>query len=151
MEKAAALQRITKYCAEAEHCTQDVVRKLHDWGMAEADITGLLEVLYREKFVDDARYAKSYVSEKWKLRQWGKIKIRHQLQEKGIDEAMIDESLSIIPQAGYAAAMEDILNQKWDELKQLLDAGTLRKVAAFGASRGIEEEMIEAWVEARGQ
>ena len=140
-----------KYCAETEHCTQDVMRKMGEWGVEETDIVDLLEVLLREKFVDDARYAMSYVSEKWKLYQWGKIKIRHQLEEKGISESLVEAAIDSIPQQEYISAVEDILHHKWTELKGKNDVATLKKVAAFGASRGIEEELIEAWIESNRQ
>jgi regulatory protein len=149
MEQDKALQRITAYCAEAEHCTQDVVQKLTAWGVQE-DVAGeILERLYREKFLDDARYAKSYVEEKWKLNQWGRIKMRHQLEAKGIAEELIDAALEVVSKEDYEGGVRDILDDKWKELKQKRDLGTLQKVAVFGAGRGIEEELITVWVEER--
>jgi regulatory protein len=149
MEREAALKRAMKYCAEAEHCTQDVERKLQDWGVDDGDRTAIMAILHREKFVDDARYAKTYVSEKWKLNRWGRIKLQHQLEAKGMAAAIIEAALETIPRAEYASGVEEILNQKWKELKEKRDLPTLQKVAVFGLSRGIEEEMIEVWVAAR--
>lgn len=147
MEGDKALQRAMQYCAETEHCTQDVMQKLVAWGVEAEAAEEILQQLYREKFVDDARYAKSYVSEKWKLNQWGRIKMRHQLEAKGISEAMIDDALGVLSKDEYESGVRDILDDKWKELKQKRDLNTLQKVAVFGAGRGIEEEYLTAWVE----
>ena len=147
MEWEKALQRITAYCAEAEHCTQDVMQKLVAWGVEE-DVAGdIMQRLYREKFVDDARYARSYIEEKWKLNRWGRIKMRHQLEAKGIAEALIDDALDVLSKDEYERGVREILDDKWKELKQKRDLSTLQKVAVFGAGRGIEEEYLTAWVE----
>jgi regulatory protein len=151
MEQDKALQRIAAYCAEAERCTRDVMQKLTAWGV-EDDVAGqILDRLYHEKFVDDARYAKSYVEEKWKLNQWGRIKMRHQLEAKGIAEELIDAAVESISKGEYENGVRAILDDKWKELKQKRDLPTLQKVAVFGAGRGIEEEYLEEWVESRAQ
>ena len=74
------LRDIMQYCAKAEHCTQDVVAKLKSWGISGLESEEIIERLKKENFINDARYAKAYVNDKWKLDHWGKKKIRHQLQ-----------------------------------------------------------------------
>ncbi|HEX5112803.1 MAG TPA: RecX family transcriptional regulator, partial [Saprospiraceae bacterium] len=66
------LRDIMQYCAKAEHCTQDVVSKLNAWKVDESEVESILEQLRNENFINDARYAKAYVNDKWKLDRWGK-------------------------------------------------------------------------------
>lgn len=140
------LVKIMKYCAQAEHCTQDVMRKLISWEVPEEEAKEMLQWLRREKFLDDVRYARSFVAEKWNLQGWGKVKILHQLLEKEIEETMALGALNEIPEAEYQTMLERILHVKWMELRKSQDPASIRKVAAFGLSRGFEEERIEAWV-----
>ena len=149
MEYKAALQRAMKYCAGTEHCTFDVRQKLREWEVAEETSDQIMQQLYKENFVDDARYARSYVAEKWNLNKWGRIKIRHQLKVKRIEDAIIALALEGLSDDEYKIGIQQILESKWKELQHKRDWSTLQKVAAFGMSRGIEEELIFEWVNER--
>lgn len=144
------LKRLMPYCAQAERCTQDVIRKLSDWDVPEECIEEILEKLRVEKFLDDARYAYSFVSDKWRLDQWGRVKIRNGLFQKGISELMIQNALETIDHGAYVIGMNNLLEKKRATLRKEPVITQMKKLLAFGASRGFEEELIWAWLEKEG-
>ena len=145
-EEKNPLLRITKYCAEAERCTKDVLDKLAAWNIKEEEWNPLLEELKKGKFLDDARYAMSFVSEKWKLNQWGKIKIRHHMEEKGIPPSLIEPALDSIDSAEYVQVLHALLTDKWRSIASDPSPSTAQKIATFAAQRGFEEEVVEEWI-----
>jgi regulatory protein len=145
------LNDIMQYCARAEHCTQDVVRKLKSWEVEEEEIEGILDQLREENFIDDARYAKAYINDKWKLDHWGKRKIRHQLFLKNIDDALIQTPLSAIDDEEYKTELAAQLSRKEKELKGEDKNNMVNKLFNFGVSRGFEEELIMKWLQARSK
>lgn len=141
------IKRITKYCAEAEKCTYDVTEKLKDWGVDPMDFEIILKRLRDENFLDDTRYANSYVAEKWSLDRWGKIKIENSLLQKNIDENIIREAIHEIDDKKYLEGLHELLRTKYRDVKTSSPDTDARRVMMFALSRGFEEELITEWLE----
>ncbi|MDQ3017641.1 MAG: RecX family transcriptional regulator, partial [Bacteroidota bacterium] len=107
----------------------------------------IIDKLRKEKFVDDARYAKSYVSEKWNLDHWGRIKIENNLIQKQIPEDVIRQSLSDIDEDDYKIFMEDLLKNKLKEVRSDNFMDDARRVHMYAVSKGFEEELVREWLE----
>ncbi len=144
------LQRIMKYCAEAERSTHDVLTKLVSWGIPLEETEIILAKLRSEKFLDDHRYTNSYVTEKWNLDRWGKIKIKNALQQKNMDEKMIDDALHRIDDEDYVQGLDDLLRKKLKEIKSDNKLEDARRVMMFALSRGFEEELVKEWLDKEG-
>ena len=141
------LQRIMHYCAEAERCSHDVLAKLVSWGISLAEAEIILEKLRKEKFLDDQRYAQSYVTEKWNLDKWGKLKIENNLKQKKINDGIIASVLSSIDEREYAETLDRLLHAKMKEASSGKKEDDVRCAAMFAAGRGFEEEMIQDWID----
>ncbi|MGB4846504.1 MAG: regulatory protein RecX [Saprospiraceae bacterium] len=144
------LQRITKYCADTERSTHDVLSKLVSWGVPLDETEIILAKLRAEKFLDDKRYANSYVTEKWNLDKWGRIKIENALQQKNIDPSIIHDALSIIDPEEYLQGLNELLEKKYKEVKSNNQIEDARRIMMFALSRGYEEELIQEWMEKHG-
>ena len=149
-DKSDFLNRCMRYCSGAERCTQDVVKKLFTWEAPEDEYEVILETLRKEKFLDDTRYANSFVADKWRLDQWGKVKIRNGLFQKGISETLIQNAIDTIDQDGYVAVLHNLLEKKRVSIKKEAMTSQMKKLLSFGASRGFEEELIWQWMESKG-
>jgi regulatory protein len=150
ISNSAILKRIMPYCAKAERCTQDVVRKLASWDVPEEEMGEIVEILMREKFIDDVRYANSFVADKWRLDQWGQVKISNGLFQKGIGEVLIQNALDTIDLDQYISGMEILLSRKRDTIRKDTLVSQMKKILSFGVSRGFEEEYIWKWLEKEG-
>lgn len=150
ISRTSFLQRIMKYCADSERCTHDVLTKLEAWGITSDESDDILKKLYKEKFVNDRRYAASYVEEKWNLDRWGKIKIAHALQQKNLDEKIIHDALNKIDDEEYIQGLHELLLDKLKEAKSgnMMEDG--RRILMFALSRGFEEELIQEWLVKEG-
>jgi len=148
--RTSFLQRITSYCAESERCTHDALTKLKSWGATSEEIDDILNKLYVEKFVDDKRFANSYVSEKWNLDHWGKIKITNALEAKLIDVKIIQGALETISDEEYIQGLNELLLKKRKENSASKNPGDARKLMSFALSRGFEEELVMEWLESQG-
>ena len=87
------LDKMAKYCAYQERCVKDVSDKLKTFDILEQDKAKILEYLLDNRFVNDERFAKSFVMGKVNQSGWGLNKIRFHLMRKGIDKELIDEAL----------------------------------------------------------
>jgi len=140
---------ITRYCAKSEHCTRDVLTKLRSWEVEEEEINSMLERLREENFLNDARYARAFVNDKWKLDHWGKRKIRHQLFLKNIDDSLVFPPLNAIDEEEYRTELAAQLSRKEKELEGDDKNQITTKLFNFAVSRGFEEELIMKWIQTK--
>lgn len=88
-----ALESLMMSCARRERAVSDVRRTLLRWRMSPEDSTAIIERLVREGFIDENRYARSYVREKTAAGNWGRYKIEQGLAAKGIPRDIIRQAM----------------------------------------------------------
>ena len=101
LSKAEWLNKAARYCASSEHCAADVRRKLYEWGAPSDLFDEIEESLYREGFLNDARFCQSYVHDKVTFQAWGRIKIEAGLRALHLPESDIHEALTGIDEETY--------------------------------------------------
>src|SRR5688572_2764124 len=147
MTNSEILNRIMKFCADAEKCTHDVISKLEKWETEPTAIPVILKKLRDENFLDDSRYAKTYTAEKAGTDRWGKIKIENKLRQKNINESFIQTALKEIDDKKYTAGLHELLRNKYREVKSGVVEADTKRVLMFALSRGFEEELINDWMD----
>lgn len=130
------------YCAVAERCTDDVVRKLGQWGLPEASHEAIISHLKKERYIDDSRYAVAYVRDKYRFNQWGRIKISQALKMKQIDSRSISLALREIDEEAYLAILTSLLRKKCPSVKADNEYERNGKLIRFAASHGYEMDAI---------
>ena len=130
------------YCAMSEHCTDDVCRKLEQWGAPLAAYDSILEHLKKEKYVDDARYAIAFVKDKYRFNQWGRMKIVQALRLKQIPSVEINQALEEIDDTEYSDILMSVIRRKLPTIKAVNDYERMGKLVRFAAGRGYEVEKI---------
>ena len=89
----AILKKVLRYCAYQDRCTQEVRTKLATFDMSDSDKEKILKLLVDEGYLDDERYASTFVRSKIHLKKWGVNKIRMSLKMKGIGDEIISNAL----------------------------------------------------------
>jgi regulatory protein len=137
-----ALARIQKICSNQEKCSFDVRQKLAEWGIKEETIKKILDSLVKDKFVDDNRFARSFVREKFRFNKWGRVKITYSLKHKHIPESTIDLALKEIEEDEYLDVLENELAKKKKTIKAKNKFDLKGKLLRFGQSKGFETKYI---------
>ena len=136
------LDKIAKYCAYQERCVKDVRDKLNTYDIPEEEKSKILDFLLDNRFVNDERFAMSFVRSKVNQSGWGVNKIRFHLIQKGIDKEIIDEALGQTDEEVYLQRLIDILMTKSKTLKAANDFEKKRKLAAYAMQKGFEGDLV---------
>ena len=96
MTEKEILNKAAAYCAAAERCCSEVSGKLSAWEVPEDLKNRVTEWLLKEKYVDESRYCRSYIHDKFHFNKWGKTKITQMLRYKGIAQEVIGSCKSTI-------------------------------------------------------
>lgn len=111
------LHRMAAYCSSAERCEQDVRQKLVKAELEPEAVSRIINRLRQEKFIDEARFARAFVSDKFRFNHWGKYKIRCELLRKEISEEEIELALSSLEMEEYDQVLMDLLKTKMKSVK----------------------------------
>lgn len=130
------------YCSVAERCKADVSAKLQQWGTPLEAVDDILLHLEKEKFVDERRYARAFVRDKYRFNQWGRIKIIQALRLKHIPSSFIEEALEEVDNEEYMAILTSLLERKRKTIKAACDYERNGKLIRFAAGHGYEMDDI---------
>jgi regulatory protein len=133
-----AVSRISEICSKSEKSRSEVIRKLKEWELTAEEISKAVEFLISEKYIDDQRYAGSFVRDKFRFNKWGRIKIAFMLRQKGIDEVVISNALNDISDEEYRETLTGLLKAKVRSVKGKSNYEKVSKLAAFAQSHGFE-------------
>ena len=136
------LDKMAKYCAYQERCVKDVKDKLKTYDIPQASKDEILDYLLDNRFVNDERFARSFVRGKLNQSGWGVNKIRFHLMQKGIDKDVIDEAFGQTDEEVYKQKLIDILKTKSKTVKAETDFERKRKLAAFAMQKGFEAALV---------
>lgn len=112
LSQQEALAKAQVYCARAEHCAADVRRKLYEWQI-DTDLFEFIEQkLYKDGYLNDARYCKAYVHDKVAYQRWGRMKIQSGLQALQLPHAAIQNALEEIDETQYKRNLRYLMAQR---------------------------------------
>ena len=132
MNRAAAL------CARSEQAPGDIREKLVKWGLSPGEAGQVLARLIEQGYIDERRYARAFVNDRFRFNGWGRIKIAHQLRLKGISSDLIDEAMTVIDEEQYRERLLELLRAKWRDVSNREPRAAWAAMMRFAASRGFE-------------
>ena len=136
------LYKLAAKCSISEQCLSDIETKLSRYNLTEEERTRILRHLIEEKYIDDCRYAKAYVRDKYRFNKWGRIKIAQGLRMKGIDSETINNAMGAIDEDEYLEILRDLIKTKRKSTRGKNDYEINGKIARFAVGRGFEYAAI---------
>jgi regulatory protein len=143
-----AFQKIKQYCAYQERCHSEVKEKLYGYGLYKKDVEELLSNLIEENYLNEERFAIQYAGGKFRMKQWGRVKIKYALKQKQVSEYCIKKALATIPEADYKSTLQKLFEQKLKTLKSEKNIFIKkRKLQDHLVQKGYEADLVRELVE----
>lgn len=142
INETEALSRVAAYCAASEHCRTEIAEKLQRWGIAYDAIDRIVQRLVDEKYIDEERYCRAFIRDKYRFAKWGKMKIMQALQLKKIPSVTYRPFLNEIDEEEYLSILRDLLTSKRKSVRAENEFERNGKLMRFALSRGFEMEDI---------
>lgn len=144
LTKEQALQKAKHYCGYQERSHQEVKEKLYGFGLYKQQVEELLSQLIEENYLNEERYATTFAGGKFRMKQWGRVKIKYELKQKRISEYCIKKGLKEIEEEDYLAVLQKLAEKKWESIKGEGVNGIVKQVKTtdFLLQRGFEPELI---------
>jgi len=129
-------------CAYQERCQQEMRDKLYEWGLYSPDVENIIAKLITDNFLNEERFAKSFAGGKFRIKKWGKVKIKIELKRRKISDYCIKKGLAEINDIDYTKTLTDILHKKLKENKKGKEYIRHQKAAQYALSRGFESDLV---------
>jgi regulatory protein len=139
-----ALSKIESWCAYQERCQQEVRDKLYSWGLYSDAVENIISELISRNFLNEERFAVAYAGGKFRMKKWGKQKIKMELKKRRVPEKIIAKALKEIGEDDYGQSLEHTLAKKWNSEKETHPLKKKMKVMRYMLSRGYETDAVSA-------
>jgi regulatory protein len=138
-----ALAKSYKFCAYQERSQKEVRDKLISFKLENEEIENIIVKLIEENFLNEERFALAYAGGKFRIKHWGKNKIKQSLKQHDVSEYCIKKALSNIKNDEYYLTIEKLVSKKNKELKEEKNRlARARKVLVFMITKGYEHELV---------
>ncbi|MFD2918960.1 regulatory protein RecX [Terrimonas rubra] len=141
-----ALQRLKQYCAYQERCHAEVVDKLYQLGVWKKEHDAIIATLIEENYLNEERFALAYAGGKYRMKQWGRVKIKYELKQKQVSNYSINKALKQFDEEEYRQTLQKLANDKYALLKGEQYLVRKKKTMDYLIQRGYETDLITAAV-----
>jgi len=143
IKEETAVRRIAGYCARSEQSRADAYEKLKKWGFDNKVIEGMLDALETGGFINDKRFARSFINDKFRFHKWGRLKIAQALALRKIPAEIYQPYLNEIDEDDYLATLKKLILIKKRSVQGKDERDKAAKLIRFAASRGFEMRYIQ--------
>ncbi len=136
------LLKAERFCSYQERSAFELKQKIKELGADDETSEKIFSSLVEDDYLNDERFARLFTSGKFRIKRWGKNKIRAELKMKKIPDLFIYNALDEIDEEEYLKVIQHLAEKKSKTVKGKNKKDKLKKVLMFLLSRGFESEMI---------
>ncbi|HLC82531.1 MAG TPA: regulatory protein RecX [Bacteroidia bacterium] len=129
-------------CAYQERCQQEMRDKLYEWGLHSNDVENIIANLISDNFLNEERFAKAFAGGKFRIKKWGRVKIKIELKRRKISDYCIKKAMQEIDEDEYIKTLASILVKKLKENSKGKQQVRNYKAAQYIMSRGYEGDLV---------
>lgn len=137
-----AKRALENYCVYQDRCHKEVEEKLAKMGMIPQACEVILIHLMEHEFLNEERFAKSFVRGKFRIKKYGKVRITQELKFRNISAYNIKTGLKEINENEYINTLYNLCSHKWNNTKETNFYKKKKKVADYLLRKGYESHLI---------
>ncbi|HEY1040894.1 MAG TPA: regulatory protein RecX [Bacteroidia bacterium] len=138
----AALLKIQSWCAYQERSQQEARDKLYEYGLWPEAVESIIADLITQNFLNEERFAIAFTGGKFRIKKWGRVKIKIALKQKRVSDYCIKKALQEIDEDEYMKTLEQVIAKKSRELQEKNPIKRKYKLLQYAYSRGFEQDLI---------
>ncbi len=139
----SARESIYRYCNYQPRSHQEARHKLYELGCKTPEVEELISELIEKGILNEEHYARSLARGKFRMKQWGRVKILQQLKLQKVSDYCIKKAMTEIDPDEYYDTLKKLAEKKWVELKsEKLQPIKKNKTYRYLAQKGYESSLI---------
>lgn len=142
-----SVEKLSNFCAYQERCQWELRRKLFEKGIHGNDSENLIQQMIDGGFINEERYARAFARGKFKLKKWGRTRIRRELKMREISPKSIEKGLSEIDPVEYYDVLLAQAERQWEKIVEKELYKKRFKIGQYLMGRGFEQDLIKEAIE----
>lgn len=130
------------YCAYQERCHAEVVAKLKKMHMIPMAIDQIVAHLIQENYLNEERFARTFVRGKFRIKKWGRNRIVAELKQRGITKYNIKAALSEIEDQEYFKTFDALAAKRISAISETHPLKRKKKLVDYLLYRGWESHLV---------
>ncbi len=144
-----AFKKAKYYCAYQERSHAEVKKKLYGFGLYKNEVELLMSQLIEENYLNEERFATAFAGGKFRIKQWGKTRIKFELKQRRVSDYSIKKALEVIPDDDYEKTLQKLALEKLATLNTEQNIFTKKsKLQNYLVSKGYEFNLIAEIIKA---
>ena len=138
------LQKAASYCAYQERTQDEVRQRLRKWNVWGEEADEIISELISQNYLSEERFAKTYAGGKFRIKNWGRVKIVQELKRRGVSKYSIEQGMKEIGDESYLANLRELLEKKKAALERTETNPLIikQKLARYALAKGYESELV---------
>ena len=136
------LRRAASFCAYQERTQQEVRDRLAEWEVTGDEAELLIAELIEQNYLNEERFARTFAGSKFRVKSWGKHKIRQHLKQRGITGHNLETAMKEIEPDDYRQRLAELLEKKKRTLRDENPLVLKQKLARYAIGKGFEPELV---------
>lgn len=134
--------KMMQYCAYRDRSQKEVEVKLKEMRMIPEACEQITIKLMQEDFLNEERFARSFVRGKFRIKKWGRIKIKQELKAREISAPLIKIALTEIDDREYYKTVEELSEKKFLLIKEKDPFKKRKKLSSYLLQKGYESSLV---------
>ena len=134
--------KLQYYCSYQDRCHKEVTEKLKTFNVKHHESNQIISNLINDNYLNESRFSESFVRGKFKIKNWGKIRIISELKRRNISPYNITLGLKEVEDQDYLNKFEEIFKKKLSSLSNLSSDVKKKKIISYLQYRGWESNLI---------
>ncbi|UJH89945.1 RecX family transcriptional regulator [Antarcticibacterium sp. 1MA-6-2] len=137
-----ATVKLMQFCAYRDRSQKEVEDKLNEMRMIPAAQEQIIIKLMQENFLNEERYARSFVRGKFRIKKWGRIKITQELKQRQISSPIIKIAMTEIEESDYLNTLKELAEKKIRLIKEPDPYKRRQKLSNYLLQKGFEHHLV---------
>lgn len=136
-----------QYCAYRDRSQKEVEDKLLDMRMIPEAREQIIIKLMQEDFLNEERFARSFVRGKFRIKKWGRYKIKQELKSREISSPIIKLAMTEISDRDYRSTLYSLAEKKLNLISESDKFKLKKKLSDHLLRKGYEAQLVYETVE----
>jgi len=134
--------KLQYYCSYQDRCHKEVIEKLKTFNIKSNESNEIISNLIKDNYLNESRFSENFVRGKFKIKNWGKVRIVRELKQRNISRYNINLGLKEIDSKEYQKKFDEIFKNKLSSLGNLNKIIKKKKIISYLLYRGWESNLI---------
>jgi regulatory protein len=140
------LHQLKIWCDRQERCHTQCREKLSSWGYFGAHAEAIISELISLNYLNEQRFATAFASGRFRIKRWGKNKIKQHLSRLRVSDYCINAALADIDEEEYLITLNALIDSYASRLVENNTFIANGKLANYLIRKGWEPDLVWKYI-----